>query len=228
MTGLLSPLLSLACSLGKKTRDGPDISTTTLQIGEKAQKSPPDADDLRKHARETSVDCINKEQELFLQQSGEDEECPFPLVITSEHDKDRQGSHQQHAFTILHFQRCCPECQTPHAIADERRSHPTKLLSRNTHSNDALQSRLSSKIYSNDALQSRLSSKVYSNDVLQSDCLQDTLQRCISRKRTTRTAERLKTRESSLCSREDLLLPIQASPVSADRRRAGSPCTLVD
>jgi hypothetical protein len=26
--------------LGKKTRDGPDISTTTLQVGEKAQKSP--------------------------------------------------------------------------------------------------------------------------------------------------------------------------------------------
>ncbi len=55
---------------------------------------------------------------------------------------------------------------------------------------------------------------------------QNTLQRCITRKRTTRTAERLKTRESSLCSREDLLLPIQASPVSADRRRAGSPCTI--
>ena len=81
-----------------------------------------------------------------------------------------------------------------------------------------------------------LSSETHSNDARQSYCLakhtptmcykvivqQNTLQRCITRKRTTRTAERLKTRESSLCSREDLLLPMQASPVSAYRLCASS------
>ena len=38
---------------------------------------------------------------------------------------------------------------------------------------------------------------------------------CAIKDRIIQTVERLKTKESSLCFREDLLLPIQASPVSA-------------
>src|SRR5215472_4186851 len=38
---------------------------------------------------------------------------------------------------------------------------------------------------------------------------------CTTKNRILQTGGRLKTKESSLCFREDLLLPIEASPVSA-------------